>query len=327
MNVETIKAFDNYWDDDASQEWNIRTSGSTGNQKEIVLHKKWMKWSAMNTAKFLSVTSTDKILCCLPLNKVGGIMQLVRAKVWGIGIEIIEPSLNPLLKETNANISSFTPQQLHYILNEKESRFRFKKLKQVLIGGADINPRLLNELKNEEFDKVKMFHTYGMTETYSHIAYKVVKTNEYFKCFDDVEIRQGPSGEAILRVPFCDQELITTDVVNCISNREFEVFGRLDFVINSGGLKFYPEWIESLIYEELKLKNNIAISYIKDEILGNKIVLVVDLESKLTIDDLSFLKKVNPYVVPKEIIKLNEIPMNEGGKLDRIKIINEINQY
>ena len=325
MNVETIKAFDVFWDNETSQEWKIKTSGSTGNQKEIVLHKKWMKWSAMNTAKFLSITSTDKILCCLPLNKVGGIMQLVRAKVWGINIEIVEPCLNPLLIETNANISSFTPQQLHYILNEKESRFRFKKLKNVLIGGADISPRLLHDLKSEEFNQVNVFHTYGMTETYSHIAYRDVKNDDCYKCFDEVEISQGANGEALIRVPFFDSELITTDVVNCLNKKEFEVLGRLDFVINTGGLKFHPEWIENRIYEGLKIKENIAISCIKDEILGNKIVLVTDTKNNITIEELSFLKKINPYIVPKELIKINEIPMNEGGKLDRIKIINEIN--
>jgi O-succinylbenzoic acid--CoA ligase len=325
MNDDAIKSFHVFWDDDASHEWIIKTSGSTGNQKEIILHKQWMKWSAMNTAKFLSVNTSDKILCCLPLNKVGGIMQLVRAKVWGVDIEIAEPGLNPLLKDTNATVCSFTPQQLHYILNEKESRLRFNKLKKVLIGGADINPRLLNELKSEEFEDVSIFHTYGMTETYSHIAYKEIKKDGYFTCFDEVNIRQGESGEAILNVPFYNQELVTTDVVNCLNSREFEVLGRLDFVINTGGLKFHPEWIESLIYKEMNLKENMAISSKKDEVLGNRIVLVHDSKINITTEDLYFLKKINPYIVPKEIICIDEIPMNEGGKVDRLKINKLIN--
>lgn len=321
-----VNEFEQFWADNDSLEWKIKTSGSTGKQKDIVLYKKWMIWSAANTAKFLTIKSTDKILCCLPLNKVGGIMQLVRAKVWGIDIEIVEPELNPLLIDTPASISSFTPQQLYYILNNEKSRLIFKNLKQVLIGGADINPKLLSELKSEEFNDMKIFHTYGMTETYSHIAYKDIVKDRCFKCFDEVMVRQGGRGEAILEVPFLTDELITTDVVNCKNNREFEVLGRLDYIINSGGLKFQPEWIENMIYEGLHLKEVLVISSKKDEVLGDKIVLVVNDNSEIKIEDLIFLKKINPYILPKEIIVMESIPMNEGGKLDRLKIKSMINE-
>jgi O-succinylbenzoic acid--CoA ligase len=62
-----------------------------------------------------------------------------------------------------------------------------------------------------------------------------------------------------------------------INDKEFEWLGRYDNVINTGGIKVYPEHIEE------KLANIMAVPYfissVPDEILGQRIVLAIQLPS------------------------------------------------
>jgi acyl-coenzyme A synthetase/AMP-(fatty) acid ligase len=53
--------------------------------------------------------------------------------------------------------------------------------------------------------------------------------------------------------------------------------------------------------------------------------LVCEKKAQIENYDLSFLKEINLFAVPKEIIELKSIPYNEGGKIDRLLIKRLIN--
>ena len=203
MNIEIAKQFIDEWHRGISS-FTLQTSGSTGAPKSILLEKTLMQWSAANTASVIHPTKEDSILCCLPCTKIGGLMMLVRALEWQLPIEIIEPIANPFLIERSATIVSLTPYQLHQVLTNAESKAHLKKTRAVIIGGGELAETLEAQLLHSEFENTVFYHSYGMTETYSHIALRAINgpnASAYFKPFDDVKISINEAGCAHIKLP------------------------------------------------------------------------------------------------------------------------------
>lgn len=327
MNSEEANIFNQAWE--ARQNtFIIYSSGSTGKPKPIVLERKWMEWSAVQTAKYLKPKKGEKLFCCIPVNRVGGLMVLVRSKVWGLECITTEAIANPLLEKVDADIISITPYQLYYIINNPVSRENIKRFREILIGGAEIPIAVENQIQS--FDESSIFrHSYGMTETYSHIALRTLNGNErsdVFHAFDSIEITLSKENTGIFKTPFYTEPLKTNDVLELHPNNRFKVLGRSDFIINSGGVKLMPEQIEYEINKNLNPLQRFIISAQKDEALGEKLVLVYEGKSSEFFNNLEFLKQINPYAVPKSTIAIFEFPTNEGGKIDRLKIKEIINK-
>jgi O-succinylbenzoic acid--CoA ligase len=100
--------------------------------------------------------------------------------------------------------------------------------------------------------------------------------------------------------------------------------GRRDNVINSGGVKIFPEVVER------KLASHIGLPFfvygIPDKVLGEKLVLVVEGEERqlpeFKLNQIS-LKGLDKFEVPKEIRYVSEILRNNGKYL-REKTMNTL---
>ena len=82
-----------------------------------------------------------------------------------------------------------------------------------------------------------------MTETLTHIAIKKLNgdaKSNYYSVLQGVSISQDDRGclEVCSPVNF-NQKITTNDLVHLISDSEFEWLGRIDNVINSGGIYLY----------------------------------------------------------------------------------------
>ncbi|MDI1233119.1 MAG: AMP-binding protein [bacterium] len=319
MNSDIAKHFIAQWQK-GDTTFTITTSGSTGIPKAIELQKRIMQWSAAHTASIIQPTAEDTLLCCIPCNKVGGLMMLVRALEWQIPVEILEPMANPFLDERNASIVSLTPYQLFYILNDEVSTEHFKKVRAVIIGGGELSPALENKLTSQYFESTIFYHSYGMTETYSHIALRAINglhASTYFTPFSDVKISMDENNCAVIQLPFELDALHTTDLIQLQSNGDFEITGRADFIINTGGVKIQPELIEKAIKEKLNPQNAFIISSEKDEALGHKLILIAEKNFEYNLSDLNFLKSINTYAVPKEIRIIETFDRNASDKIVR----------
>ena len=82
----------------------LYSSGSTGNPKEIKLDRSLLQWSAMGTKSALNLGDDISILCCLPIEKTGGFMQLIRALVLDCPIHFVKPTNDP---STHLNSSHY----------------------------------------------------------------------------------------------------------------------------------------------------------------------------------------------------------------------------
>lgn len=299
----------------------IKTSGSTGTPKLMTLDRKLLRLSANQTSNAIEGINTQPIFCCLPTDKMGGFMQLVRAAIWQVPCTVIKPTNNPLInfKEKAAGSISLSPMQLYNILLESESKINLAKFDTILVGGASISVVLHAML--EDFEHASLYFTYGMTETYSHIALRK-HPHLYFQLIDGYEKRLTEQNSLAIKGAITQNKWLDTgDVVNFVEGNKFEIIGRIDNIINSGGVKYSAEQLEQVI---AKLYNKpFYISSIKDAVLGQKIALIVEdaIDVDLNLLNNSLKTALGSNAKIRTIIE-NKIDINlVTGKVLRRKII------
>ncbi len=260
----------------------ITTSGSTGNPKTFQLEKDSLIWSAHQTLKhFISIP--EKQLICLPLNKVGGFMQIIRSLVWNQPFFIVEPSSNPLLNEDipmDCKIASFTPHQLFHILKKDTSRRKLAQFRNILIGGGEI-PQEIEEQLIREFPGIQFVHTFGMTETYSHFAGRLLG-DLWYHLTDNTRIQTNEIGCLEVCSELTNQQwLSTNDIVKLDEQQQrFQWIGRADFTINSGGVKIQIESVEKQISTNLGIPNSDFFCWgMPHESLGQELTLFIQFSS------------------------------------------------
>ena len=305
------------------------TSGSTGIPKAITLTREQMKASAQATVKALGLKPGSKTLLCINPDFIGGKMMMVRALEGKFDLTIIPPVSDPsahLSGDVTFDFGAFVPLQVKKLLETKKGQSLVNAIKKIIIGGAAIDRSLGEKLQNATTD---IYHTYGMTETVSHIALKKLNgTNRfpYFKVLDDIEMKTDMRSCLMIKGAVTNHHWVTTnDVVTVIDYRHFDWLGRHDLIINSGGIKVLIEPLEAEIKRVLghTLTQNFIVIGLPDPTYGEKIVLVTEGKSVHTKEQWVQKLKATPlpkYHLPKEVIQLEQFPQTGSGKVDREKI-------
>lgn len=309
------------WLDDSST-LNVRTSGSTGEPKEISLKKEHMVNSALATGEFFSLEEGSSALLCLPVDYIAGKMMLVRAMVLGLELDYVEPSTSPLSQLSKSyDFAAMVPIQSENSLAEIE------RIKTLIVGGATISKSLKDKLQKKS---TAIFETYGMTETITHVAVqavssaqpgdKVSRVGNRFKALPNIVFSVDARGCLVVTAPrVAYHPIITNDIVELISETEFKWLGRYDNVINSGGVKLYPEQIENKL--EKVLDKRFFVAGLPDENLGQKLVLIVEgnIDSDELLETLQETSGLERFEVPKEIHALPNFVETDTGKIHRKK--------
>lgn len=298
----------------------VQTSGSTGKPKIIEVEKQNMLNSAKMTCDFLGLKSNDTALLCLPVEYISGKMMLVRAIERGLKIKLEKPSLTPLKNLTESvDFCAMTPLQVEHSLD------KIHLIKKLIIGGAEVSEKLRANMLHSQS---QIFETYGMSETLSHIALRQIapKGQDYFKVLGDIIITQDERNCLVIEAPkLTKNKLITNDIVEIVQEGEFKFLGRIDHVINSAGVKIFPELLEQLVKSEVY--REVVFIGIPDETLGQKLVLVVEgIENKQIMDQLSEIKYQQKLHRPKEIIFIKKIPRTPNGKVSRQGLLDLLYQ-
>lgn len=308
---------------DFKEEWRNReghicchTSGSTGIPKTISLPKEKVKESALRTIGFFRLTSESRLHLCISPDYIGGKMMIVRSEVLGCKLTSEKPSNRPLSDcsdLTPIDLLAVVPSQLRYILNNKDS---LPDIKNILSGGGPIDSSLRDEIADSGF---RVFESYGMTETSSHIAIRqVTKELSHFTTLGDISVSTDESCCLVIDMPGW-QKIKTNDIAEVFNKNEFIILGRKDNVIISGGKKFFPEEIEEMLSPYIE--KPFAITSVADPKWGEKMVCVVD----NNIYDAERLEKTGSFIagkfphdkIPKEYFAIDKIPMTETGKIKR----------
>ena len=299
------------------------TSGSTGTPKLQEITRQQLVASATATGAFFGVDSEFKLLCCLNPAYIAGKMMLVRALVWDCEITLVEPNSTPLASQEEAfDLVSMVPLQVETSLSSPSSLEKLKAIKTVLIGGAPLSYALHTALRKEG---IAAWQTFGMTETVSHIALAPIGTGELiYETLPGVEIGVSENQCLWIQSPMSGAEKIeTNDSVELRSKNTFVWLGRADFVVNSGGIKLFPEQLEKKINTWMSERYP-GVSYFffgeEDDRLGQRLVLYVEGEaSQFNLEALEegLKKLLGKFEVPKKIYLLPQFTYTETGKINR----------
>lgn len=306
----------------------VQTSGSTGKPKKIRIRKDHMINSALATGKFFELPEKSTVLMCLPANYIAGKMMIVRAMVLGWELDMVPPSSNPLDQVFKTyDFCAMTPFQLDNSLG------RLHLIKKLIVGGGAVSPPLQNKVQDLT---TKVYETFGMTETVSHIAAKRLNPSNKknkpipFKVLPDIGISTDKRGCLVVKAPKVAEEIVVTnDVVEIVTYKKFFWKGRIDNVVNSGGVKLHPEEIELKLNEIIDRR--FFITGLPDEALGEKLVLFVEADFSEELlaeleEDIKNLKTLEKFEVPKKIYLVQKFEETTNGKIHRENTVKSRNK-
>ena len=168
--------------------------------------------------------------------------------------------------------------------------------------------------------KTKVYETYGMTETITHIAAKPIG-EKAFSVLPNIKIAKDDRDCLVIDAPHVSNKVIVTnDLIELVGENQFVFFGRIDNIINSGGVKLIPEKIEEKL--ATKIHSRFFVAGVKDADLGEKLVLIIEGENQ-TFEDTIF-DGLDKYEKPKEVFFVAKFTETENGKIKRKEILESI---
>ncbi|MEM7028173.1 MAG: AMP-binding protein [Chloroflexota bacterium] len=324
------------------QVFTVHTSGSTGKPKPITLTRTQMIMSARATGKALNLNPGDRAFVCLFTEYIAGMMMLVRGLELGLHLTIVDPSSRPLAdfpSEANFDFVAMVPLQLQATLNGTASEQSIlNRMKAILIGGAPVSVALQEQLQAVS---APIYHTYGMTETVTHIALKRLNgldQRDVFVPFADVVLGVDDRGCLNICAPVTQNRMVqTNDLVTLLSDGSFVWHGRADNIINSGGVKVQLEKVETALEKAflafqsgVHAQRRFFVGAMDDDRLGQKVVLVIEgdpfldgAEDRLKLTLAKYLKK---HEIPRQIYFVPHLLETPTGKIDRSKNIVSLTQ-
>ncbi len=290
------------------------TSGSSGAPRAAELSRSALQASATLTQRALDVEGLAVWLPCLPANHIGGLAVLLRAAftdatlLWGDPERLDEA---PARGATHAAV-----------VRAQLTRFGLGGFRRVLLGGA----------RPPDSVASNVVATWGMTETGSGIVYDgaplpgvevaaidgelLVRTPTLFRSY-----RDGPRPEAL--GPDGRDDWFPTGDAGSVENGRVTVWGRLGFVINTGGEKLWPEDLEAALATVPGVRE-VAVTGVTDLEWGERVVALVVSDGERLDDALrdAASEALGPWAKPKEIRYVVTIPRTGNGKIRRGDLAN-----
>ena len=310
---QQLSDFSKKWNDERLELLEFQTSGSTGNPKTITLSKKAMRASAQRTLSTLDIKPESKALLCLPLHYVAGKMMAVRAFVGKLQLLTSAPSLHPFAQLKIApQFVALTPLQAAATLEIPKEKELLASTECVILGGGSVSESLEESL---QCCRGKVYSTYGMTETLSHIALRRIngsQRSDWYTPLEGVSIALNAEGCLVITDRLTNEHpLHTNDMGEINALGQFRILGRRDNVVCSGGLKLHIEELERKLQAE---DYGLQLTSVPDDALGEALVC---LHTKKF--DQSFLqewckKNLTKHEQPRYFLCIENLPLTETGK-------------
>ncbi|MCW8980311.1 MAG: AMP-binding protein [Altibacter sp.] len=300
----------------------VKTSGATGRSKKIRLEKQWMVNSAKATGTFFKLGAKTSALLCLPPNFIAGKMMLVRAMVLGWELHVVAPEKDALTQYDNDyDFVAMVPYQVIHSIKA------LVKVKKLIIGGGPVSATLEEKLQQVP---TEAFATYGMTETSTHIAVRRVNgpaRSDIYAALPNVKFALDDRGCLVIHAPeILSESIVTNDLVHLESPSSFRWLGRYDNLINSGGIKLFPEKIEEKLSAFIKLP--FIITSEKDPELGERVILIFESDRSGSIPNYSeAFATLDAYERPKRVYSISKFPYTETGKIKRADVLQVMQKY
>jgi O-succinylbenzoic acid--CoA ligase len=316
----------------------LETSGSTGMPKRISISREALIASAKASSFALDADETSsQWLLALPINYIAGANVLIRSVMAGSQPVIMNTSL-PFTAEAFARMASqmkaekrFTslvPTQLgrlaHAIDQDEFLLEQMRRFDAILVGGQAVDYQLLGRL---EALGINVVTTYGLTETSGGCVYNGIPIGDtQFKLFDD---RVSIKGSVLANVETdADGFFATQDAGLVDESGRLAILGRIDRVINSGGIKVSLDRVEQLAARVTGVVD-VAATAISDFEWGQRVGIAY-LGSPEVADDIAkaLANDLGPAGKPIRLLRVDKIPKTSSSKnnLEAVaKLFEEIN--
>ena len=304
----------------------FRSGGTSG-------AKKWVEHNANSievaVKSLLSTLNEEEISswCCLPLNHVGGMMQIFRA-IYSGG-QVLFYDYRKLLEEIPYSLIenqwlSLVPTQLHNLLGNQHGCKNLRRFRGIFIGGAAIPENIAVKCRNQN---IPIFPTYGMSETAGMVTIltadsfhegqqgvgKVLPHAQLEVDSSDKRI-SVKSGSMCLNLLKNNDWLKTPDYGQRDKGGNWFINGRLDRFIISGGEKVNPFIIEKVLSQNEFVDECLVIG-VDDQRWGQKIVCYITPQNNNPKKILDYARRnLEPHMIPKEWNMVKRLPLNPMGK-------------
>lgn len=326
----TVEEFINQWSN-GSDTVEVHTSGSTGDPKVMHVEKRRMLASARATCDFLGLKKGDTALLCMSVDYIAGKMMIVRAIERDLNLVTVEPLSHPLASPDvnemgrKLDFAAMVPMQVYSSLQVPREREILGSIRHLIIGGGPLDPSLEEELRG--FGNA-VWHSYGMTETLSHIALRRVSGQDaspWFTPLPGITLSTDENSCLVIDAPhLCPERLVTRDVVEMEEDegglQRFKVLGRIDNVIITGGVKVHIEQVERELAPHLALP--FLITKCPDPKFGEVVVMLLQgTEADVPAAQTACENHLSKYARPKRIIPVEILPMTATGKPARAEAL------
>ncbi|GAA2075461.1 o-succinylbenzoate--CoA ligase [Aeromicrobium halocynthiae] len=313
------------WVRDGGDPLVVRTSGSTGEPKDVVLSHRAVVASARATEARLG--GPGRWLLALPTSGVAGLQVLVRSVLAGEDPVVLsdhpdlEPALDALAVGPGRTYASLVPTQLHRL--DRDGRLDLlARLDALLVGGAGVDPGLVGRARRAGVNVVR---TYGMSETCGGCVYDG-------RPLDGVQLRIAASGEIEVAgpvlfdgygaAPFEGEWFATRDLGSIDDDGVLSVLGRADDVVISGGVNVPLPRVEEALRRVPGVADAAAVG-VPDPEWGHRVVAVVVRDGEDPPTGLPALRDALERLgldrrwAPRGVLIVEELPLLPGGKIDR----------
>lgn len=308
---KSIDTFLKEWEN-SNETITVNTSGSTGRPKLIKLKKEHMLISAKKTLAQLSIPTTSTFHLGLSTKTIAGKMMIIRALANNSKLLICNVSTDTLSSITeDVHFSALVPLQLQHYLQSTPSIL----VDTILVGGAMLSNNLEQLAAN--YPK-RIYQSYGMTETISHVALRRInkEISPNYHALPGIEFSINDTNELIIYYPEINPlPILTSDVVELLDPNTFNWLGRSDFCINTGGIKLFPETIESQLANLIPYP--IMVTGLPDDRLGSILVLLIETNDSTSCTKAMFKGVLGPFEIPKYFQVLQSFAKTENGKINR----------
>ncbi|MBN1404598.1 MAG: AMP-binding protein [Opitutales bacterium] len=327
----------------------IPTGGTSGRLRFAVHSPETLRAAAEAFLDFFGERKGHRSLCCLPLHHVSGLMQLLRCALSGGRLVFSSGSDAreglPKGFEPEGAFLSLVPTQLRRLVGDGAADW-LSRFECVLLGGGATESALLEQSRELG---IRLCPSYGMTETAALVA--ALKPDQ-FLCLGvaggvgmalphasiGIEETAGTtgrghiSGKVLVRAASLCRELIpggpvdlrkgleTNDKGSFDAEGRLHLHGRMDRVINSGGVKLDPAELEDIAFASGFVKDVAALGMADVEWGQALVMFYVPCDCyNCEIEQLlreHLRERLGPVHVPKRFVALPALPRNAACKLD-----------
>jgi long-chain acyl-CoA synthetase len=336
------------------------TSGTTGIPKGATISHGALYEMSRSFSSYFGTGPEDTTLVMVPIfHNTGFVDQLGHMVVSGGATAILpryKTSLTAIeLVDNPVTYLAAVPSMLRMLMLHDAAEQVFSGIRTIMFGGSPMPGAWTDELLRR-WPHLELVHAYGLTEFTSVCTFlppDMVSTKgesvglplpgvEVAVMVNGEEVDDGEFGEIWIAGPtrmtgywkrpdLTSQKVVgswlrTGDIGRVDSEGFLWLAGREDDVINRGGEKILPPFVESHISHHQLVAAASVFSY-PDEVLQQRVAAAVQLRSGTAFDEADlkrFLIQVMPdYAIPDKWVVYDELPLNPSGKIDRRAVAAE----